>query len=556
MIGRKRKKEQKSNEINEEIVQPKKRKSIFTLPFRLVAKILIKLFNKFINSKLGIKLKELLSYIYERIQKSIRFELVIAFAICFILSTMFYGFSGRLLSKNETISNLAYDIDSIKYRASNLAQSINNLEKLEVYENESEMQTESSSETEHSTEGEIYKTRVKEEITSLMNSYSNLNSKIFITDLDGKIIYRINSDIEEKLDIYNVLYKINNIESVSSEQVFLYPVQVEEKNMYLVYYEIPEAYITYDYYTNENVVLSLFLSVIIFISLFMIITNKKMKYIEEIELGLRVIQNGNLSHRICEKGNDEIKNLATNINNMAEEIGNRIESERKSEQTKSELITNVSHDLRTPLTSVMGYIGLVKEGKYETEETMKEYLNIAFNKSNQLKNLIDDLFEYTKLNSNGGEINKEKVNVVDLLSQITEEYIYILEDNNLEIETDFRSSKNILELDPGKIVRVFENLLTNAIKYSFKPGKIKLSTYESEESIFVKITNKGDNISKEKVDKLFDRFYRVDEARNSNIKGSGLGLAISKNIVELHNGEIWAESINNEISFYVKFDLK
>lgn len=545
MIGRKKNKEQKINEAAEEsIIKLKKRKSIFTWPLRIIVRMLIKLFNKFMQSRLGVKLKELSNYVYDKIQESIRFELVIVIGICFIFSTIFYSFSGRILSQDKTISNLAYDIGSIKNRASNLAQSINNL-----IENKD---LESSGLTQN-VDGENIE--IKEDIKKLIYDYSNNNSKVFITDLDGNINFSFNSDIEKKLDIYNVLYKINNIDNVSSEQVFLYPVQIEDMKMYLVYYETPEAYIEYEYYTDENSVLALILSVVIFISLFIIITNKKMKYIEEIELGLRVIQNGNLSYEIEEKGNDEIKNLAKNINNMAKEINNRIENERKSEKTKSELITNVSHDLRTPLTSVMGYIGLVKEGKYESEDVMKEYLNIAFNKSNQLKNLIDDLFEYTKLNNNGVELEKRKVNIVDLLSQITEEYVYLLEDNNLEIESDFRSSNNVLELDPSKMVRVFENLLINAIKYSFKPGTIKLSTYESKDSIFVKITNKGENISKEKLEKLFDRFYRVDEARNSNIKGSGLGLAISKNIVELHDGEIWADSINDEISFYVKFYL-
>ena len=539
----------------------KKKKSIFTWPFRLVIRLFKRIFEKFMNSSLGIKLKEISNYTYEKIQESIRFELVIVFAICFILSTVFYSFAGRMLSKNETISTLAYDIDSIKSRASDLAERINELEEGEASEDELNEDveispnTENNPNTEVSNNEEIEESSLNEEIISLMNSYTNINSKVFITDLDGNILFRINSDIEDKLDIYNVLYKINNVESISAEQVFLYPVQILDEKMYLVYYETPEAYIIYDYYTNENPVLSLFLSVVLFISLFMIITNKKMKYIEEIELGLRVIQNGNLSYRIEERGNDEIRNLARNINNMAKEINNRIENERNSEKTKNELITNVSHDLRTPLTSVMGYIGLIKEGKYETEETMREYLNIAFNKSNQLKILIDDLFEYTKLNNNGVILETEKVNIVGLLSQITEEYIYMLEDNNLEIETDFRSTKNILELDPNKIVRVFENLLMNAIKYSFKPGRINLSTYEKNGSLFVKITNKGETISKEKLSKLFDRFYRVDEARNSNINGSGLGLAISKNIVELHNGEIWADSVDNNISFYVKFDL-
>ena len=167
-----------NNEIKEEIVKTK-RKSIFTWPFRLVVRLFKKIFEKFMNSKLGIKLKELSNYIYEKIQESIRFELVIVFAICFVLSTIFYSFSGRMLSKNETVSTLAYDIDSIKSRASNLAERINELkieelEEVEVSEDELNEEVEISSNTEDnsnvevSNNEEIKKSRLNEEIISLM----------------------------------------------------------------------------------------------------------------------------------------------------------------------------------------------------------------------------------------------------------------------------------------------------------------------------------------------------------------------------------------------------
>ncbi|MGL5085007.1 MAG: HAMP domain-containing sensor histidine kinase, partial [Clostridium sp.] len=268
--------------------------------------------------------------------------------------------------------------------------------------------------------------------------------------------------------------------------------------------------------------------------------------------GVKIVAGGNLSYRIEEKGKDEISGLAVNINTMTEEIERRIESERAAEKTKGELITNVSHDLRTPLTSVMGYIGLIKDGKYENEIMMNEYLNIAFTKSNQLKELIEDLFEYTKLNNNGIVIEREKVNLVDFLSQIIEEYIPLFDDNELTVKKKFIDDKTEVNIDTGKMVRVFENLFSNAIKYSFKPGEVVVSSYENKGYANIVIRNRGEGISKEKMDKLFDRFYRVDEARNSDVKGSGLGLAISKNIIELHEGKIWAECVGNDISFFIK----
>ncbi|WP_409242322.1 sensor histidine kinase, partial [Clostridium perfringens] len=143
---------------------------------------------------------------------------------------------------------------------------------------------------------------------------------------------------------------------------------------------------------------------------------------------------------------------------------------------------------------VMGYIGLVKDGKYEDENMMKEYLNIAFNKSNQLKELIEDLFEYTKLNNKGIALEKTKVNIVEFLSQIIEEYIPIFEENQIEVVKKFVEEKSIVEIDAGKMVRVFENLFSNTIKYSFKPGNVIVSAYENSGFVNIVIRNKGENI--------------------------------------------------------------
>ena len=280
-----------------------------------------------------------------------------------------------------------------------------------------------------------------------------------------------------------------------------------------------------------------------------------MKYLDEIAIGLKIIASGNLNYRIEERGTDEIKTIAYNINYMAKEIGEKINAERDAEKTKTDLITNVSHDLRTPLTSVMGYIGLVIQKRYKDEGEMNEYLNVAFNKAERLKVLIDDLFEYTKYNSHGITLNKNSVNLSEFLSQLIEELMPVLDDNNLTVFKKFECDRVFVQIDPIKMLRVFENLLTNAIKYSYKPGEIIIGLYEKDGKAIVVFRNKGEHLIKEKTDKLFDRFYRVDESRNTSTGGSGLGLAISKNIVELHDGKIWAESIGNNISFYVELDI-
>jgi signal transduction histidine kinase len=489
-------------------------------------KLYKRIYLKFKKSKLGRRTINLLNILYQKIEESLRFELMVVFGVCFFMSFIFYGIANDLTSRERSISRIEYNTEEIIGNANSVKYEIENSYNSEVVIG-------------------------KEEIQNILNSHGYENTKIYITDLEGKTIFKNRKDIEDKIDIFAVMNKEISQNKEGNELYYLYPIMMGKERAYLVYSEIPTPYVSYEYYYDENPFLSLILSVIVFIALFTIITNKKMKYIEEIEAGLRVISNGDLSYRIEEKGKDEIQNLAANINNMAYEVETRIENERRSEKTKNELITNVSHDLRTPLTSVMGYIGLVKEGKYKNEEEKNDYLNIAFNKSNQLKVLIDDLFEYTKLNNKGILIEKRKINLVELLSQIIEEYLHLFEENNLIVEKNFHNEKTQVEVDPGKIVRVFENLFSNAIKYSDKPGKVTIFTERDRGYVNIAIRNKGDAIDNDKLNRLFDRFYRVDEARNSNIKGSGLGLAISKNIVELHEGRIWAESLDKEITFYV-----
>ncbi|GAB6168014.1 HAMP domain-containing sensor histidine kinase [Clostridium carnis] len=511
MIGKKKDKKEK---IVKEKVGLKKR----------ILRGFSNIFSRFYNSRLGVKIREVLDWLIKRIEKSIRFELMVIFAICFVSSFMFYAFANNILAREKTSTRLEYEYGYMQSEVENIVSQLKEIGNIEN----------------------------KGVIEDILKGNIRSKSKVYITDLDGKILYTVNGDVQEKLDIYAVIDKSNSNVSDGGEKVVIYPVLIGSSRIYVIYSKIPTPYIAQDNYVVENSFLALVLSVLVFISIFIIITNKKMKYIEEIAKGVRIISQGDLSYRIEEKGKDEIKNLAENINVMAKEIETRIQGERRAEKTKGELITNVSHDLRTPLTSVMGYIGLIKEKKYENEEVMNEYLNIAFNKSNQLKELIEDLFEYTKLNNNGIQLNKTKVNISEFLSQLIEEYIPIFEENNLNIVKKFVDDESFVEVDGSKMVRVFENLFSNAVKYSFKPGEIIVSSYESNGFVNVVIRNRGEHISKEKVERLFDRFYRVDEARNSNTKGSGLGLAISKNIVELHEGRIWAECVGNDVSFFVK----
>ena len=489
--------------------------------------------NKLSNSKALQRIEDFVSIIKKKIEKSIRFELMMVIGVCFLLSFIFYSFTNNILKREYTEPKITYDYDSIERTASNLAKQIESKENLTLSD--------------------------KDEINDILKSVSS-GDKSYITDLDGKVLYKTTNVVEENIDIYSALKSaMTNVEYEKigevKEKNYIMPLKVGSERIYLIYSKIPEAMITYNTINTSNSSLALILTFIVFIVSFVIITNSKMKYLDEIAIGLKIIASGNLNYRIQEKGTDEIKNIAYNINYMAKEIGKKIDAERDAEKTKTDLITNVSHDLRTPLTSVMGYIGLVLQNRYKNEEEMKEYLNIAFSKAERLKLLIDDLFEYTKLNNNGITLTKTKVNLAEFLSQLIEELTPLLDENKLTVYRKFETEKVSVLIDTLKMLRVFENLMTNAIKYSYKPGEILVGLYQKDNTAIVVFRNKGDHLSKEKAEKLFDRFYRLDESRNTNTGGSGLGLAISKNIVELHEGKIWAESIGDNISFYVQLNL-
>ena len=300
---------------------------------------------------------------------------------------------------------------------------------------------------------------------------------------------------------------------------------------------------------------SVIISFLSFIIIFYFTTNKKMKYIEIVSVGLLEISKGNLDYRIKKYGKDELSILADNINYMAEELKTKIDSERKAEKTKNDLITNVSHDLRTPLTSIKGYLELIKSKKYTQEKQLDQYANISYNQAEKLELLINDLFEYTKLANNAVKFEKQNITLNELLDQLIEELVPICENTSVIISKQFIKERIIVNVDPNKVARVFENLLINAIRYSLKPSEIKVILTKSNGFSLVSIQNKCEILSDDNLSKIFDRFYRVEESRSSKTGGSGLGLAIAKSMVELQDGIIEAKYENGYISFNVRFKI-
>lgn len=296
------------------------------------------------------------------------------------------------------------------------------------------------------------------------------------------------------------------------------------------------------------------IGIAVFLVIFLSLVNKKIKYIKYISEQINKIANEQLGSILKVQGDDELAELCKSINSMSLQLKNKFEHEREIENTKTELITNVSHDLRTPLTAIIGYLDILRNEKYKSKEEEKEYLTSTYNLSIKLKKLIDELFEYTKLCSSGIDLELEEVDLGSLLIQMLGEYTPVFEAKGLRIITDIDEEISI-KIDIEKIVRVFDNILSNAEKYSIKPSEIIVKAENKSDYAQISISNKGQHIGQDKLNKMFEKFYRVDISRSSNIEGSGLGLAISKKIVELHNGQIWAESEGNMVRIHIKLPI-
>lgn len=223
---------------------------------------------------------------------------------------------------------------------------------------------------------------------------------------------------------------------------------------------------------------------------------------------------------------------------------------RENEQKKDELIVYLAHDIKTPLTYMIGYLSLLSEIKDMPQEQRNRYIDIALDKSYRLEYLINELFDVARFNSEKIVLEKEEINLNLMLEQIADDFYPTLKEMNKKI--NFTSDeKTILYADPDKLSRVFNNLIKNAVNYSKENTDIDISILNKENQATVKITNKGKQIPKEKLDKIFEKFYRLDSSRTSKTGGSGLGLAIAKEIVELHGGRIYAESDMKETTFSV-----
>lgn len=290
----------------------------------------------------------------------------------------------------------------------------------------------------------------------------------------------------------------------------------------------------------------------IIVSIFTAYILKKLTYLSEIMDGTEKIKNGDLDYKIPIKDDDNFTLLAENINNIGQGLESSIEDALKSERMKTELITNVSHDLKTPLTSIINYIELIKKEKNIEPDYINDYIKVLDSKSKRLKILIEDLFEASKASSGNLEINMDKIELRQLLRQSIGEMEEKILESNLDIRLNLPEDKVYIYADGRRMYRVLENLLSNIIKYSLNNTRvyIDLNVNKGKVTLIMK------NISSYELNfdpvEIMERFKRADESRNT--EGSGLGLAIAKDLVNLQGGKFHIEIDGDLFKSVLEFD--
>jgi two-component system, OmpR family, sensor histidine kinase VanS len=272
------------------------------------------------------------------------------------------------------------------------------------------------------------------------------------------------------------------------------------------------------------------------------------KYFDEVSVGM---------DRLAEEFDDEIilspelDFMEKKLNQIKNNLGKQKKAALDAEQRKNDLVVYLAHDIKTPLTSVIGYLSLLDEAHDMPPEQKAKYVGITLEKAYRLEQLINEFFEITRFNLQTIVLNKEKINLLFMLQQMADEFYPILTPQEKQMSVNVPEDLTLYG-DADKLARVFNNILKNAIAYSYENSIIGVSAEQQDKNIVITFTNQGDPIPQAKLETIFEKFYRLDTARSTNTGGAGLGLAIAQEIVTAHGGTISVESTPENTIFTVK----
>ena len=297
--------------------------------------------------------------------------------------------------------------------------------------------------------------------------------------------------------------------------------------------------------------------------------------LEQIRHYISDMAEGKHQLRIPVNGTGEYEKLAMDVNTLMENIEEAFAERHEAEKAKDELFNNLGHDIRTPLTSIIGYLGLLKSAPEIGEEDANRYLDIAYQKSKSMQVLLNDLFEYTSSQKTTASMHFAQVPLNYFMEQIAAEFQLAADEKGIEIQVHSDITEDKLYIDPDKFMRIMHNLISNALKYGIDATYIQLHSFvlDSEayreysnveanhitskhryvkEWVIIEVRNNGQLIEADQLEKIFDRTYRTDKSRTSQEPGSGLGLAIVRNFVKLHKGHVYAVIEGQDLVFRIE----
>ena len=314
--------------------------------------------------------------------------------------------------------------------------------------------------------------------------------------------------------------------------------------------------------TRQQIIVSVYIFSLASCVVAILVTNWRVKRrINQMKLAhvldyLKYIAQGHYEIRIPQTDLGEMDEVVSSINHLVDSTVRAIEEERKIEKSKDELITNIGHDIRTPLTSVIGYLGLIENQQYHSQEELARYAHVAYRKAQQMQSLVQDLFTYTATRQTTTEISPVQVQVLRFMEQLVADFELSAREKTIDLRLDIRPKNLVASFDVDKMARVFHNLLSNALKYGIGAHYIELLAYQEEDYIYFKVKNDGQPLDQSELEDIFQRSYRADQSRSANQPGTGLGLAIVRNILELHHGRVYAEVEGKETIFTIEIPQK
>ena len=322
--------------------------------------------------------------------------------------------------------------------------------------------------------------------------------------------------------------------------------------LYLLNGDYDSAWMFYDYYLRGNKDVLLIIAIfILFIFMLRFLFKWITGYFNDINRGIdALLEENDREIQLPE----EMLPMEKKLNAVKGMLAQRARETRLAEQRKNELVMYLAHDIRTPLTSIIGYLSLLEEAPDIPAEQRAKYVNITLDKAYRLEKMVNEFFEITRFNSQQITVSTEPIDLYYMLVQLLDELAPIISAGGNYVTLDADEDMTIYG-DADKLARVFGNIIKNASTYSYPDTELLVRAETTEESTVITFQNKGCTIPKEKLDSIFEKFYRLDDARTSHTGGSGLGLAIAKEIVTLHGGSIRASSENETITFTVAIPI-